>query len=65
MQSYSWHLAQSPHWGRPYIARDSEEEAAFLKDLATALVTSSRLDPEAAGMRILTLVNQACIGLQK
>ena len=51
--------AQSPHWGRPYIARDSEEEAAFLKDLAAALVSSSYLDPEAAGNRILTLVNQA------
>ncbi|KAF8671903.1 hypothetical protein AX14_005635 [Amanita brunnescens Koide BX004] len=50
--------AQSPHWGRPYIARDSEEEAAFLQDLASAIVTNCHLDPEAASDNI-TLVNLA------
>ena len=51
--------AQSPHWGRPYIARDSEEEAAFLQDLATAIVSNSHLDPDTAGDNILALTNLA------
>ncbi|KAF8689424.1 hypothetical protein AX14_003341 [Amanita brunnescens Koide BX004] len=51
--------AQSPHWGRPYIARDSEEEAAFLQELAAAIVSNSHLDPNTAGDNILTAANLA------
>ncbi|KAF8687537.1 hypothetical protein AX14_003668 [Amanita brunnescens Koide BX004] len=43
---------QSPHWGRPFIARDSEEEAAYLDDLARALKSFCHLDPDSAGMNI-------------
>ncbi|KAF8700287.1 hypothetical protein AX14_000808 [Amanita brunnescens Koide BX004] len=50
---------QSAHWGRPYIARDSEEEAAFLQNLADAIVSNCHLDPEAAGDRIAALANAA------
>ncbi|KAF8669036.1 hypothetical protein AX14_006085, partial [Amanita brunnescens Koide BX004] len=50
---------QSPHWGRPYIARDSEEEAAYLQDLANAIITNCHLDPDVAGDNILTLANIA------
>ena len=44
---------QVPHWGRPYIARDSEEEAAYLQDLASAIVVNADLDPESAGNNIM------------
>ena len=37
---------QSPHWGRPYIARESEEEAAFLADIANSLISNAQLPPE-------------------
>ncbi|KAF8701567.1 hypothetical protein AX14_000387 [Amanita brunnescens Koide BX004] len=50
---------QSPHWGRPYIARDSEEEAAYLQDLANAIITSCHLEPNIAGDNILALANTA------
>ncbi|KAF8675519.1 hypothetical protein AX14_005099, partial [Amanita brunnescens Koide BX004] len=43
---------QAPHWGRPYIARDSEEEAAYLHDLAG-------LDPESAGNMIMNAASLA------
>ena len=39
---------QSPHWGRPYIARESEEEAAFLANLAASFVTNAMKPPEEA-----------------
>ncbi|KAF8662340.1 hypothetical protein AX14_007089 [Amanita brunnescens Koide BX004] len=52
-------IQQAPHWGRPYIARDSEEEAAFLQDLANAIIHNCRLDPETAGDRIAALANAA------
>ncbi|KAF8703925.1 hypothetical protein AX14_014100 [Amanita brunnescens Koide BX004] len=45
---------QSPHWGRPYIARDSEEEASYLHDLAHAIVSNCHLDPDTASDNILT-----------
>ena len=50
---------QSPHWGRPYIAHDSEEEAAFLQKLANAIISNCHLDPEAAGDHIVALANAA------
>ncbi|KAF8723942.1 hypothetical protein AX14_008985 [Amanita brunnescens Koide BX004] len=43
---------QQPHWGRPYIARDSEEEASYLSDLAQAIVSNCHLDPDTAGDNI-------------
>ncbi|KAF8694408.1 hypothetical protein AX14_002053 [Amanita brunnescens Koide BX004] len=48
---------QSPHWGRQYIARDSEEEAAYLQDLADAIVSNCHLDPESVGDRIASLAS--------
>ena len=45
---------QSPHWGRPFIARDSEEEAAYLHDLAQAIVLNCHLSPDNAGDNILS-----------
>ena len=50
---------QAPHWGRAYIARDSEEEAAFLHDIARALVDSSFLDPEPAGQYMIIATKEA------
>ncbi|KAF8673613.1 hypothetical protein AX14_005342 [Amanita brunnescens Koide BX004] len=50
---------QSPHWGKPYIARDSEEEAAFLEDITTALIAHHALDPEQAGTNIALAISQA------
>ncbi|KAF8668996.1 hypothetical protein AX14_006110 [Amanita brunnescens Koide BX004] len=50
---------QSPHWGRQYIARDSEEEAAYLSDLAQALIANADLDPETAGHNIALAANAA------
>ncbi|KAF8698521.1 hypothetical protein AX14_001126 [Amanita brunnescens Koide BX004] len=50
---------QSPHWGRPYIARDSEEEAAYLHDLAASIVTNAALDPESAGNSIMAAASTA------
>ena len=50
---------QTPHWGRRYIARDSEEEAAFLADVARAFLTNARLDPELAGQNIANAANKA------
>ncbi|KAF8688256.1 hypothetical protein AX14_003488, partial [Amanita brunnescens Koide BX004] len=37
---------QTPHWGRRYIARDSEEEAAYLADIAAAFVDNVPPDPD-------------------
>ena len=45
---------QVPHWGRPYIARDSEEEAAYLHDLASAIISNCQLSPDIAGDNILS-----------
>ena len=45
---------QHPHWGRPYIARDSEEESAYLFDLAQAIISNCHLDPNTAGDNILS-----------
>ena len=39
---------QSPHWGKPYIARDSEEEASFLSDIANSFIINAHLPPENA-----------------
>ena len=50
---------QSPHWGRRYIARDSEEEAAFLSDIARAFVTNAYLNPELAGWNMVTTAEKA------
>ena len=50
---------QIPHWGRPYIARDSEEEAAYLQDLASAVVANAGLDPESAGNNIMSAASLA------
>ncbi|KAF8661948.1 hypothetical protein AX14_007151 [Amanita brunnescens Koide BX004] len=50
---------QSPHWGRPFIARDSEEEAAYLDDLAHALKSFCHLDPDAAGTNISAAASAA------
>ncbi|KAF8669057.1 hypothetical protein AX14_006068 [Amanita brunnescens Koide BX004] len=50
---------QVPHWGRPYIAKDSEEEAAYLHDLATSIVDSAALDPESAGNNIMNAASVA------
>lgn len=44
---------QKLHWGRSYIARDSEEEASFLADIAHALVANAYLDPEIAGQNMM------------
>ena len=43
---------QQPHWGRPYIARDSEEEASYLFDLAKAIISNCHFDPNTAGHNI-------------
>ena len=45
---------QSPHWGRPFLARDTEEEAAYLHDLAQAIVSNCHLSPNDAGDNILS-----------
>ena len=50
---------QSPHWGRPYIACDSEEEALFLADLARALVTFAHLEPEEACNNIAEVIHSS------
>ena len=50
---------QTPHWGRPYIARDSEEEAAYLKDIAVAFVENSSLHPNDACSNISTAIRTA------
>ncbi|KAF8673055.1 hypothetical protein AX14_005435, partial [Amanita brunnescens Koide BX004] len=50
---------QSPHWGRPYIARDSEEEAAYLHDLARSIIAYAGLDPESAGNKIMNAASIA------
>ncbi|KAF8697726.1 hypothetical protein AX14_001266 [Amanita brunnescens Koide BX004] len=47
---------QSPHWGKPYIARDSEEEASFLSDIAAALITNAQFPPEVACTNIATAI---------
>ncbi|KAF8703056.1 hypothetical protein AX14_014244 [Amanita brunnescens Koide BX004] len=47
---------QSPHWGRPYIARESEEEAAFLADIANSLISNAQLPPESACANIATAI---------
>ena len=46
---------QTPHWGRPYIARDSEEEAAYLADIAAAFVANALSDPNTACTNIALL----------
>lgn len=43
---------QSPHWGRPYIARNSEEETAYLADLAVSFITHQHLHPDDMGAHI-------------
>ncbi|KAF8677922.1 hypothetical protein AX14_004740, partial [Amanita brunnescens Koide BX004] len=50
---------QSPHWGHPYIARDSEEEAAYLHDLAASIIAYAGLDPESAGNNIMNAASLA------
>ncbi|KAF8659075.1 hypothetical protein AX14_007659 [Amanita brunnescens Koide BX004] len=50
---------QSPHWGRPYIAHDSEEEAAYLADLSQAFLNFCHLPPETAGENILLSAEEA------
>ncbi|KAF8685346.1 hypothetical protein AX14_004030 [Amanita brunnescens Koide BX004] len=50
---------QTPHWGRPYIARESEEEAAYLKDIADAFVENSSLHPSDACSNISTAIRTA------
>ncbi|KAF8693785.1 hypothetical protein AX14_002282, partial [Amanita brunnescens Koide BX004] len=45
---------QTPHWGRRYIARESEEEASYLADIAHAIVAFSHLNPNDAGDSIRT-----------
>ncbi|KAF8698236.1 hypothetical protein AX14_001177 [Amanita brunnescens Koide BX004] len=47
---------QSPHWGRAYIARDSEEEAAFMSDVASALIANANLTPKDACANIATAI---------
>ena len=39
---------QSPHWGKPYIAHDSEEEAAFLADISSLFIANAHYPPEDA-----------------
>ena len=56
---------QSPHWGKPYIARDSEEEAAFLEDVTTALIAHHALNPEQAGANIASAISQAWVSHSK
>ncbi|KAF8683032.1 hypothetical protein AX14_004370 [Amanita brunnescens Koide BX004] len=50
---------QTPHWGRPYIAHDSEEEAAYLADIAAAFVANAPFDPDAACANIALAVQAA------
>ena len=50
---------QSPHWGRPYIACDSEEEAAYLANLSQAFLEFCRLPPEVAGENLLLAAEDA------
>ncbi|KAF8660106.1 hypothetical protein AX14_007475 [Amanita brunnescens Koide BX004] len=50
---------QMPHWGRSYIAQDSEEEAAFLSDIAHALVAYAYFDPETAGLCVMAATEAA------
>ena len=50
---------QSPHWGRPYIAHDSEEEEAYLADLSQAFLNFCHLPPETAGENILLSAEEA------
>ena len=50
---------QTPHWGRRYIARDSEEEAAYLAAIAHAITSFSHLNPDDAGDSIQTAVSAA------
>ncbi|KAF8666187.1 hypothetical protein AX14_006530 [Amanita brunnescens Koide BX004] len=50
---------QTPHWGRPYIARDSEEEAAYLADIAASLVANAHLDPSIACNNIAHAIHAA------
>ncbi|KAF8671632.1 hypothetical protein AX14_005671 [Amanita brunnescens Koide BX004] len=47
---------QSPHWGRSYIARDSEEEATFLSDVAIALTANAHLAPKDACANIAAAI---------
>ena len=50
---------QSPHWGKPYIARDSEEESAFLMDVGNALIANARLNSEDACNNIAAAIRQS------
>ncbi|KAF8698402.1 hypothetical protein AX14_001136 [Amanita brunnescens Koide BX004] len=50
---------QTPHWGRPYIARDSEEEAAYLADIAAAFVANTLSDSNTACTNIALAVQAA------
>ena len=50
---------QTLHWGRPYIARESEEEAAYLKDIANTFILNSSLPPDDACSNISTAIRSA------
>ena len=50
---------QKPHWGRSYIACDSEEEASFLTDIAHALIANAYFDPEIAGQNMMIAADAA------
>lgn len=50
---------QSTHWGHPYIACESKEEAAFLTDLADALIRNCHFAPEVAGNNIALAISSS------
>ncbi|KAF8652856.1 hypothetical protein AX14_008330 [Amanita brunnescens Koide BX004] len=50
---------QSPHWGKPYIARDSEEEASFLNDIAKSFIANAHLDPGNACANIASAIQHS------
>lgn len=49
---------QSPHWGWPYIARDSEE-AAYLADVTAALIANASRHPNDACLNIALAIENA------
>ncbi|KAF8697267.1 hypothetical protein AX14_001386 [Amanita brunnescens Koide BX004] len=50
---------QLPHWGKPYIAHDSEEEVSFLSDIANAFVIHAHSNPETACDNIAMAIQQS------
>ena len=56
---------QSPHWGKPYIARDSEEEASFLSDVSNSFIINANLPPENACANIAQAIELSWVANSK